>query len=62
MNASNEDTGLSEDEGIKRLREKAQDMKGKQQVVSLSVDEDEPTGLLSGGPEHLDLEEENRGK
>lgn len=44
---------LSESEGIKRLKEKAKNKKNKNIVAP--VDEEEPTGLLSGGPEHLDL-------
>jgi len=60
MNTRNKDKELSEEEGIRRLKEKAKDMKDKQIVPP--VDEDEPAGLLSGGPEHLDLDEEESGK
>lgn len=46
---------LSEDEGLRRLREKAKDMSNKHVVPP--VDNEEPTGILSGGPNSLDLEE-----
>ena len=42
--------------GIERLRKKANEMRKNLKVPP--IDEDEPSGLLSGGPEHLDLEEE----
>ena len=41
--------------GLERLRKKADEMRRNLKVPP--VDEDEPTGLLSGGVEHLDLEE-----
>lgn len=45
---------ISESEGIRRLRDKAKKMKNSQIVPP--IDSDEPAGLLSGGPESLDLE------
>lgn len=46
---------LSESEGIRRLKNKAKEMKHRQVVPP--VDSDEPSGLLSGGPDSLDLED-----
>jgi len=57
MKNHKENNELPESEGIKRLKEKAKDMKNKHIVPP--VDEEEPTGLLSGGPEHLDLSDED---
>ncbi|GAB2199486.1 hypothetical protein [Sessilibacter sp. MAH4] len=53
-------TELNEAEGIKRLKEKIKELK-KQNIVP-PVDDEEPTGLLSGGPEHLDFDNESNKK
>ncbi|GAA5217188.1 hypothetical protein ACFSJ3_14215 [Corallincola platygyrae] len=42
--------------GLNRLRHKAEEMRKNLKVPA--TDEDEPTGLLSGGPEHLDIDNE----
>jgi len=54
---SNDEKELSETEGIKRLNEKIKELK--KQNITPPVDDEEPTGLLSGGPEHLDLDDED---
>lgn len=41
-------------EALKRLKRKSKELKEKNVVPP--VDEEEPVGKLSGGPEHLDLE------
>jgi len=53
--ADKEKNELPEDEGLRRLKEKSKDMKNRHIVPP--VDNEEPTGLLSGGPDSLDLEE-----
>jgi hypothetical protein len=47
----------SEAEGLKRLNDKIKELKKRN--ITPPVDNEEPTGLLSGGPEHLDLEDES---
>lgn len=42
-------------EALKRLKKKSKELKEKNIVPP--VDEEEPTGKLAGGPEHLDLED-----
>jgi len=54
---SNEGNELSETEGNKRLKNKINEMKKRK--ITPPIDDEEPTGLLSGGPEHLDLDDEN---
>ena len=54
---SNEENESSEAEGNKRLNDKIEELK-KRNIIP-PVDDEEPTGLLSGGPEHLDLEDES---
>ncbi len=54
---SKKENGSSEAEGNKRLNDKIEELK-KQNIIP-PVDNEEPTGLLSGGPEHLDIEDEN---
>ena len=44
------------EEARRRVREKAKELREKNIVPP--VDEDEPLGPLSGGPEHLDLEDD----
>ncbi|WP_165569626.1 hypothetical protein [Corallincola luteus] len=46
--------------GLNRLRQKAEEMRKNLKVPP--IDEDEPTGLFSGGPEHLDIEDEKEDK
>lgn len=46
---------LSVEEGIKRLDDKIREMKKKNIVPP--VDDEEPNGVLSGGPKHLDLDD-----
>ncbi|MCE2028734.1 hypothetical protein [Sessilibacter corallicola] len=53
---SNSKKELSETEGIERLNKKIKELKKRN--ITPPIDEDEPTGLLSGGPEHLDLDNE----
>lgn len=48
---------LSETEGIERLNKKIKELKKRN--ITPPIDEEEPTGLLSGGPEHLDLDDED---
>jgi hypothetical protein len=48
---------LSEVEGNKRLNDKFKELKKRN--ITPPVDNDEPTGLLSGGPDHLDLDDSN---
>ena len=43
-------------EARKRVKERARELKRKNLVPP--VDDDEPLGPLSGGPEHLDLEDD----
>ncbi len=47
---------ISEDEGINRLNKRIKELKNKKIVPP--VDSSEPTGLLSGGPEYLELDED----
>ncbi len=54
---SNERTELSEAEGNKKLNDKIKELKKRN--ITPPVDDEEPTGLLSGGPEHLDLDDES---
>lgn len=46
----------SQDEALKRLKQKSKEIKSKNIVPP--VDEEEPSGRLSGGPDSLDLPEE----
>jgi hypothetical protein len=52
-----DENDLSEIEGIKRLNEKIKELRN--QNITPPVDIEEPTGLLSGGPEHFGLNDEN---
>lgn len=49
---------ITSENALKRIREKARALKEKNIVPP--VDEDEPSGLLSGGPEHLDLTDDEQ--
>ncbi len=48
----------STEEGLRRLKEHAK--KIREQYSPCAPDEDEPAGRLSGGPEHLDIPEEDQ--
>jgi hypothetical protein len=54
---NNDGKELSEAEGLKRLNDKIKELKKRN--ITPPVDNEEPTGLLSGGPEHLDLDDES---
>jgi len=54
---SSDENELSEVEGSERLNDKIKELKRRN--ITPPVDGEEPTGLLSGGPEHLDLEDES---
>ncbi|GAA6167554.1 hypothetical protein NBRC116591_13640 [Sessilibacter corallicola] len=49
--------GMTEAEGIERLNKKIKELKKRN--ITPRIDNAEPTGLLSGGPEHLDLNNGN---
>lgn len=46
------------EEAKQRVKEKAKELRKKNIVPP--IDEDEPLGPLSGGPEHLDLDDEDK--
>jgi hypothetical protein len=54
---NNDGKELSEAEGLKRLNDKIKEFKKRN--ITPPVDNEEPTGQLSGGPEHLDLDDES---
>ena len=51
-------TEPSESEASKRLKQKSKEIRDR--AIVPPVDEEEPTGRLSGGPEHLDLDEQKK--
>ena len=53
MKNAQSENNVSTNEAIKRLKKKSREIR--ETHVVPQIDEDEPTGLLSGGPEHLDL-------
>ncbi len=59
MNKNSRDgkKGMTEAKGVKRLNKKIKELKKRN--ITPPIDNAEPTGLLSGGPEHLGLGNEN---
>ncbi len=57
---NNNEKELSEAEGLKRFNDKVKELKKRN--ITRPVDSEEPAGLLFGGSEHLDYDDESEDK